>query len=190
MKTASTVPPVLFVVRRYVLRAPEAAALPPFAGSTLRGAVGRALRNLVCATKMPVCEGCPVRSACVYAALHDGYTPPDVHSGSGTHAPAPLWLRDLEAGRQLGPGDTIAFSMAAFGSAIRSLPFVDEAIRALSRTGVGRGRRPLELVSAEDVARADLAEGSPTYRGLKRQEKRETEQDGEELQRTPRLIGD
>lgn len=90
MPIAFVPPRVLFAVRRYVLRAPEEAALPPFAGSTLRGAIGRALRNLVCATKMPVCEGCPVRSACVYAALHDGYTPPDVHSGTGAHAPPPL----------------------------------------------------------------------------------------------------
>jgi hypothetical protein len=157
MPVAFAPPRALFAVRRYVLRAPEGAALPPFAGSTLRGAVGRALRGLVCATKMPVCEGCPVRSACVYATLHDGYTPPDVHAGTGLHAPPPLWLRDVEPGRQLAAGDTTSFSMAAFGSAVRSLPFVDEAIRSLARTGIGRGRQAVELVAIEDEARADLA---------------------------------
>ena len=103
LPSAPPIPRVPFAVRRYVLRAPEGAALPAFAGSTLRGAVGRTLRHLVCATKLPVCEGCPVRSACAYATLHDGYTPPDLHSGTGTHAPPPLWLRDVAPGGSSGP---------------------------------------------------------------------------------------
>jgi len=157
MRASPAIPRVPFALRRYVLRAPGEVVLPPFAGSTLRGAIGRALRGLVCATKMPECEGCPVRSACAYASLHDGYTPPDIHSNTGPHAPAPLWIRDVEPGRALTAGDTVTFSMAAFGFATRSLPFVDEAIRALARTGIGRGRQPMNLVSAEDEVRADLA---------------------------------
>jgi hypothetical protein len=152
------VPRVSFGVRRFVLRAPEGALFPAFAGAVLRGAVGRSLRRLVCATHMLECEGCPVRTACVYAAMHDGYTPPDIHSGTGPHAPAPLWLRDLPPGGLLRPGDTLAFSMAAFGAANRSLPFVDESIRGACRDGIGQGRRRMELVSAEDEVRADLAD--------------------------------
>lgn len=146
-----------FVVRRYVLRSQREASLPPFLGSMVRGALGRSLRHLVCATKMPVCEGCPVRSACAYAALHDGFTPEDVHSGTGEHAPPPLWLRDIEPGRTLAAQETMRFSLVAFGSAARSLPFVDESVRSLARTGLGRDRHPMELVSAEDELRSDLA---------------------------------
>lgn len=150
-------PNATLVVRRYLLRAAGEVHLPPFPGATLRGAMGRSLRRLVCATRMPACEGCPVRSACVYAALHDGYTPADLPSGTGEHAPPPLWLRDVDPGRALAPGETVGFSVAAFGPAVRSLPYVDEAIRALGRAGVGRGRGTAELVSAEDERRESVA---------------------------------
>lgn len=155
------------LVRRYVLRAVEGLDLAPYLGATLRGAVGRALRRLVCATRMPVCEGCPVRGACVYAALHDGYSAPLMSSvaprpatgeaaGTGLHAPPPLWLRDIEPGRRMEPGETISFSVAAFGPAARSLPYVDEAVRSLRREGLGRGRRAVELLEAQDEERGEI----------------------------------
>ena len=150
------IPNALLVVRRYVLRAEGELDLAPFLGSTIRGAVGRGLRQLVCATRMPECEGCPVRSACVYATLHDGYTPPGVATGTGEHAPPPLWLRDVEPGRAMHAGETMAFSVVAFGPAVRSLPFVDEAVRSLRRAGIGRGRGVVELVEARDEERADF----------------------------------
>jgi len=158
LMTAPThAPNAPLVVRRYVLRAAGEVHLPPFVGSTLRGAMGRSLRRLVCATRLPVCEGCPVRSACVYAALHDGYTPADLPSGTGEHAPPPLWLRDVDPGQRLAPGQTVGFSVAAFGPAVRSLPYVDEAIRALGRAGIGRGRGAVELVEAHDERRESVA---------------------------------
>lgn len=151
------IPTALLVVRRYVLRAVGDLDLAPFLGATLRGAVGRALRQLVCATRMPTCDGCPVRSACVYASLHDGYTPPGIAAGTGEHAPPPLWLRDVDPGRPMHAGDTLTFSVVAFGPAARSLPFVDEAVRSLRRDGIGRGRGAVELIDAQDEERADLA---------------------------------
>jgi hypothetical protein len=150
-------PDAPLVVRRYLLRAAGEVHLPPFVGSTLRGALGRSLRRLVCATRLPACPGCPVRSACAYAALHDGYTPADLPSGTGEHAPPPLWLRDVDPGRTLAPGETVGFSVAAFGPAVRSLPYVDEAVRALGRAGIGRGRGAVELLGAEDERRESVA---------------------------------
>lgn len=147
---------VPLAVRRYTLRAVDEVHLPPFMGSTLRGALGRALRRLVCATRLPVCDGCPVRTACAYALLHDGFTPADLPSGTGEHAPPPLWIRDLEPGRSLAQGDTFAFSLVAFGPALSALPYVDEAVRALGRSGIGRGRGKVELVEAHDEQRDDL----------------------------------
>ncbi|WP_169796748.1 CRISPR system precrRNA processing endoribonuclease RAMP protein Cas6 [Chondromyces crocatus] len=140
-------------MRRYVLRAIDEVHLPPFSGSTVRGAVGRALRRLVCATRQPVCDGCPVRAACAYAMLHDGFTPADRPSGSGEHAPPPLWLRDLEDRRKIAPGESVGFSMVAFGPAVASLPYVDEAVRGLGRSGLGRGRGAVALVEAHDEQR-------------------------------------
>ncbi|MCC6557688.1 MAG: CRISPR system precrRNA processing endoribonuclease RAMP protein Cas6 [Polyangiaceae bacterium] len=156
MSAPIPIPNALLVVRRYVLRAVGELDLAPYLGATIRGAVGRALRQLVCATRMPACEGCPVRSACVYAMLHDGYTPPGVAAGTGEHAPPPLWLRDVAPGRRMQPGETLEFSVAAFGPAARSLPFLDEAVRGLRRSGIGRGRGVVELVEVADEQRAEL----------------------------------
>ena len=46
---------------RFSARVVDALALPPYAGSLLRGQFGAALRQLACMTRQPSCGGCPLR---------------------------------------------------------------------------------------------------------------------------------
>jgi hypothetical protein len=48
---------------------------PHFAGSTLRGAFGRALRRAACITGRSQCTDCPVRAQCAYGAVFDPSAP-------------------------------------------------------------------------------------------------------------------
>lgn len=43
--------------------------LPDYAGSTLRGSFGRALRRTACMTRMKECHDCPLRVTCPYTNL-------------------------------------------------------------------------------------------------------------------------
>lgn len=51
---------------RVEIKAKRPVKWPHFAGSTLRGAIGRSFRALVCITGKPSCDGCFVRANCSY----------------------------------------------------------------------------------------------------------------------------
>jgi len=53
------------------IEAAQPVAWPHFAGSTLRGAFGRALRQKACVTAQAQCGGCPLRQTCAYGAVFD-----------------------------------------------------------------------------------------------------------------------
>jgi hypothetical protein len=57
------------------LQATQAVAWPHFAGSTLRGAFGRALRRAACITGQDQCTGCPLRNSCAYGVVFDPAAP-------------------------------------------------------------------------------------------------------------------
>lgn len=57
------------------LQATQAVAWPHFAGSTLRGAFGRALRRAACITGQSTCTGCPLRNSCAYGVVFDPAPP-------------------------------------------------------------------------------------------------------------------
>lgn len=57
------------------LQATQPVAWPHFAGSTLRGAFGRALRRTACITGQSTCTGCPLRNSCAYGVVFDPAAP-------------------------------------------------------------------------------------------------------------------
>lgn len=60
------------------MQATQNLAWPHFAGSTLRGAFGRALRQAACVTGKDTCIACPLRQSCAYGVVFDPVTPKQV----------------------------------------------------------------------------------------------------------------
>lgn len=57
------------------IEATQSVAWPHFAGSTLRGAFGRAFRQAACITGQDKCDGCPLRNSCAYGVVFDPAAP-------------------------------------------------------------------------------------------------------------------
>lgn len=57
------------------IEATQSVAWPHFAGSTLRGAFGRAFRKAACITGQDKCGGCPLRNSCAYGVVFDPAAP-------------------------------------------------------------------------------------------------------------------
>lgn len=57
------------------LEATQTVAWPHYAGSTLRGAFGRALRRAACITGQDKCTGCSLRNSCAYGVVFDPAAP-------------------------------------------------------------------------------------------------------------------
>lgn len=123
-------------------------SLPPFAGSTWRGAFGSALKRLVCVTRAPACPPCPLWRGCAYPYLFD--TPPlagDSLLAKTGHAPLPLVLGvPLHAEPvQLEPGATTGLEVTLFGHGNRYLGYLVHALAQAGVRGIGKGHGALQL---------------------------------------------
>jgi hypothetical protein len=142
-------------IGRYRLRyqAVDAVRLPEYAGSTLRGALGYALKRTVCVTHEPACAACLLYTSCAYAYVFE--TPPPPGSAKMRlypAAPHPFVLEPSEGGaRDLACGDELAVGLTLFGHANRYLPYLIHAMRRAGEEGVGKGKGRLDLLAVEQM---------------------------------------
>ncbi len=143
---------------RVIFEACEPLDLPPYLGSTIRGAFGNALRAVACPA--PRNMECPAPNECPYHLLFETSPPPD-SDALRTHEeiPRPFVLAftedspeaacasEREARRLLQPGDELAFELALVGQAQRFWPHLVVALREVNR--IGRKRRAVALKRIE-----------------------------------------
>lgn len=146
---------------RFSARVVETLALPPYAGSLLRGQFGAALRNLACMTRQPSCTGCPLRETCPYPRIFEAPAPPEhalQHFSAIPNAyvvePPPPVIEQV-AGHHpqvLETGQELTFHMVLIGNALEQLPLVIFAWQRALRQGLTKSRSRAELT---DVHWAD-----------------------------------
>jgi len=115
---------------------------PHFAGSTLRGAFGRALREAACVTRQPQCEGCPVRKHCAYGVVFDPLPPaqtlhPSFRNGLPLYVVQPP---DIGAAR-LDTGMRQYFSIVFFPGSPQHLRLLEHVLSRTVQYHLDRPRR-------------------------------------------------
>jgi len=137
--------PVLPLALTLELREPL--RLPPYAGSTFRGALGMALKRLACPLRDQACDTCLLRAHCVYLQLFD--TP----SSPGGDVPRPFVLEPPPSPRRgYLAGSKLRVGLTVVGRAIDHLPYFLAAIGQLGeRWGLGRGRAHFQLIEAREA---------------------------------------
>ena len=108
----------------------QAGYKPPFfAGSMLRGAIGVALKRVVCVNPSYRCEGCFAAANCLYHRFYEeknGFHPYRIV--------APLGMERLE------------FSVYLYEDATKELPYMLSAVKkAMEEIGLGREKRPVKV---------------------------------------------
>lgn len=133
--------------------------LPAYAGSTLRGAFGGALRATACMTRRKTCDACPLIATCPYAALFETRSQT---GGTPAQAPRPYVIEPPQWGeRNYAPGETLAFHLVLAGRALDQLALVLHAFDRAFRHGVGRGDGTARLARVVHVG----AEETPVLDG-------------------------
>lgn len=132
---------------------PRGLELPPFYGSTLRGAFGNALKRITCAERdRQSCHGCSLEAACAYAYLFETTAPEGAERlKSYDDVPRPfVFVPPFEGKTHFQAGEELEIELRLFGKGIDFLPYVVLAFINLAETGLGVGRRPciLENVTA------------------------------------------
>lgn len=145
-----------FARLRLNFRAREFLRLPPYKGSTFRGAFGMTFKRTVCIVQHQECERCLVRNQCVYPYVFD--TPADMGDATGIfkgfqEAPHPYVIEPpLETQTDYAPGDTFTIGLTVLGRALNHLPYFVYTFHRMGETGVGRGRGKCDLISADAQA--------------------------------------
>ncbi|MBX3280756.1 MAG: CRISPR system precrRNA processing endoribonuclease RAMP protein Cas6 [Acidobacteria bacterium] len=173
---STVIPPEFaeFNLARFTLRLSAMArtSLPPFLGSTLRGAFGTALKNVVCVVNHRDCARCLVAEKCIYPYVFETPPPPDVSLLRGQQqAPHPFLLNPpapIVSARgfqrlALSAGDEITFELLLAGRAIEYLPYVIYAVSEMARRGLGADRTGFVLTSV--IAQTGEGRGAELYSG-------------------------
>ncbi|MFQ5903240.1 MAG: CRISPR system precrRNA processing endoribonuclease RAMP protein Cas6 [Candidatus Binatia bacterium] len=131
--------------------------LPPYKGSTLRGAFGIVFKDTVCVMDHRDCDRCILRLKCAYPYIFD--TP--VPDGSArmrkyTRAPHPFVIEPpLETKTTYESGEPVSFGLTLIGKAVDYLPYFIYTFERLGQErgiGRGRGRFGVERVSWADAS--------------------------------------
>ena len=117
------------------------AKLPGYLGSTLRGALGWALKKTSCALRRQQCDDCLLREQCAYAWIFETerYRAGDGHAVNAR--PHPFVLQPGENRETMQPGESISFSLLLLDRAVDLLPQIVYAVRLMGESGIGVGRR-------------------------------------------------
>ena len=121
--------------------------LPEYAGSTLRGAFGHALRQLACVTHAKTCQCCLLLHTCPYPSLFEPPKPQAASLGNIATVPVPYVIEPPGWGvRDYAPGEILSFGFTLTGNAQPHLPLCIMAWRRAFARGVGAGDGTAELL--------------------------------------------
>ncbi len=120
-----------------------------FAGSAWRGALGHALKRMVCVMRLRPCAGCPLEFSCPYPSIFEARPPPDARKMRRyERIPQPFVLDPLTpVPCTLAPGDPFRLRLVLVGRASRSAVYVLKALEEGAARGVGIGFGRLRLAS-------------------------------------------
>ncbi len=130
----------------------EGGRLPSYRGSTLRGAFGYVLKDVVCHVHHRDCPRCILQSRCAYPCLFEGLAPDGrTFMRKYPYVPQPFVLRvNTEEPRQIAPGDVYEYGIRLFGPAVEFAPYVVFAVLEMGQRGLGRDRIPFDVLAVHD----------------------------------------
>lgn len=158
---------------QFTCRFLDDAVLPPYKGSTFRGAFGGALKKVVCAVREKDCSRCLLAARCVYARVFENAAPAPVDTSRQVAPPHPYVIEPpLGTQTRYDAGDLFEFTLLLFGEFTDYLPYFVYAFEAMGEQGLGgrrergMGRYALESICYEgqslyDASRRQLAPHQP-----------------------------
>jgi hypothetical protein len=138
---------IRYVRLRFAVTAIDTLGLPPYKGSTLRGAFGAALRRISCALKRKDCDGCLLRQSCAYSYIFETPPPPDASMmRKYTRVPHPYIVEPPDDERAVfDAGESFDFGITLIGRAVEFQPYIVYAVREMGAAGIGKGRGRFRL---------------------------------------------
>lgn len=131
----------------------EKAVVPPYEGSMIRGAFGRAFKDSCCPFPHEG-TGCPLGENCPYGYVFETSPPEDARDfARNREVPRPYVFEPPEGTKmEYAPGEEMRFGFTVIGRAAEYMPYFIYAFSKMGDEGIGRlkARYELERVVAEN----------------------------------------
>ena len=159
---------------RLEMTAVDRLRLPPYKGSTFRGAFGHTFKRLVCVKRDLDCATCLICDRCVYYYVFETPFGGEGDSRGYAFAPHPFVVEPPEETREIyEPGDELRVGLVLVGRALDYLPYFIYAFEEMGHRGVGagRGKAALQRVIAlgpepgdeRCIYQSDIGQLAPDY---------------------------
>lgn len=125
----------------------ERAVVPPYEGSMIRGAFGRAFKESCCPFPHENGSGCPLGDKCPYGYVFETSPPGELRGFSkNRELPRPYVFEPPENTKmEYARGERMTFGFTVVGRAAEFMPYFVFAFSKMGETGVGRLRARYEL---------------------------------------------
>jgi hypothetical protein len=135
----------------------EHAVVPPYEGSMIRGAFGRAFKESCCPFPHNGAAGCPLGDKCPYGYVFETSPPEGAREfAKNQEVPRPYVFEPPEGTKmEYAPGEKMRFGFTVVGRAAEYMPYFIYAFSRMGDEGVGRRRARYRLERV--VARNPLA---------------------------------
>ena len=132
----------------------EKAVVPPYEGSMIRGAFGRAFKQSCCPFPHDNGSGCPLGDKCPYGYVFETSPPEGARDfARNQEVPRPYVFEPPEDTKmEYAPGERMRFGFTVVGRAADYMPYFIFAFSKMGEEGVGRlkARYELERVTAQN----------------------------------------
>jgi hypothetical protein len=132
----------------------EKAIVPPYEGSMIRGAFGRAFKESCCPFPHENGSGCPLGDKCPYGYVFETSPPEDAREFAKNREVPPPYVFEPPDGTKMeyAPGEEMRFGFTMVGRAAEYMPYFIYAFSKMGEVGIGRlgARYALERVVAEN----------------------------------------
>lgn len=132
----------------------EKAVVPPYEGSMIRGAFGRAFKKSCCPFPHDNGSGCPLGDKCPYGYVFETSPPEGARDfARNQEVPRPYVFEPPEDTKmEYAPGERMRFGFTVVGRGVDYMPYFIFAFSKMGEEGVGRlkARYELEQVTAQN----------------------------------------
>lgn len=147
--------PLSFSVFRFDFQSDEPPALPAYAGSAWRGALGHALKRTVCIVHDTPCPQCLLYRSCTYPYVFETPPPPDSTKMRRYQAAPHPFVLGLQPPEGTG---VYRLDLTLFGKANQLLPYFVHALAKAGKSGVGKRRQVFRLQAIYQAVSFDVSD--------------------------------
>lgn len=136
----------------FSIKAIDTLHLYQFSGSTLRGAFGNVLKNIICIhsnKSLRVCDSCILKSACIYSYI---FETPVKYTGTSNRmytnfAPHPFVIEPplINREQEYKKGQSVTFHFILISDSLKLLPYFIHTVKKIGEVGLGKYRSKFEL---------------------------------------------